>query len=233
MNAPTYPIHLHLAGRPVLVVGAGRVATRKIERLLVSGAEVAVVATEAAARVAELAHAGHLTLALRAFQPEDVHGKCLVIAATDDAALNAQIVQLGRAQGALVTRVDDAAYSDFSIPAVARASTVEVTVSTHGAAPSASRRLARELTAWLAQGPDRFAAELARVRSSLRGQAKMPGVLKRLAEGELLAACTAQDEARIAAIVAAAQSQTPARSTPPEAQQATPQPPSALREEQS
>src|SRR5690606_13356822 len=117
---------------------------------------------------------------------------------------NAQIVLAARARGALVTRVDEAADSDFSIPAVARGSAVEVTVSTHGAAPSASRRLARELSRWLTQGPDRFASEIARVRKTLRGDAKMHGVLKRLAEGELLSACAADDDARMQALIAAA-----------------------------
>jgi len=196
-SPPSYPMHVRLTGRPVLVAGAGRVATRKIERLVESGAQVHVVAPRASSIVTQLAHEGRLQLALRAVEPADARDKFLVIAATDDRAQNARLAEASRAAGALVSRADAPEDSDFTVPAIARGDNVEVTVATAGAAPSASRRLGRELARWVAQGPDRFAAELAGARRALRGHPEAAQRLRRLAEGDLFEACLRDDEPEI------------------------------------
>src|SRR5690606_7009974 len=72
MRKATYPIHLNLSGRGVLVVGAGRVATRKIERLVEAGANLLVVAAEASAPVRKLAAQAALKLVLRSVQESDL-----------------------------------------------------------------------------------------------------------------------------------------------------------------
>jgi siroheme synthase-like protein len=202
MSAHSYPIQLNLAGRPVLVAGAGRVATRKIERLVASGAHVLVVSLTASGIVQRLAAERKLELKLRAIDDEDARGRFLVIAATDDPACNARLADAARRCGALVSRVDAPEASDFILPACARGAHVEATISTHGAAPSASRRLGRELTHWIQAGPDRFAAEIARARVALRGHPEAQSRLRTLSEGALFEACQAQDEPRIQAVVA-------------------------------
>lgn len=203
MSQPSYPIQLQLQGRRVLVVGAGRVATRKIERLVECGAEVVVVALQASAPVRGLAQQGRLQLALREPREQDVDGCLLVIAATQLGTLNAEVVHWARAKGALASRVDDPSDSDFTIPALVRAPHVEATVSTYGAAPSASRRLGRELAAWAHGAPDRFAGEVARVRRALSGRADSAERLRKLNESGLYEACAEGDEARIHTLVAA------------------------------
>jgi siroheme synthase-like protein len=208
MKHVSYPIHLHLAGRRVLVAGAGRVATRKIERLVETGAQLAVVALEASPPVQRLAREGKLSLSLREVTDADAHGALLVLCATDNREVNARLAQAGRAQGALVSRVDAPEDSDFTVPALARGESVEATVSTRGAAPSASRRLGQELRAWVAHGPDRFAREMAGVRSALRGHPEADTRLRKLGGGALFEACAAGDELQIAALVHAALSST-------------------------
>jgi siroheme synthase-like protein len=204
MKHISYPIHLNLAGRRVLVAGAGRVATRKIERLVETGAELLVVAPEASAPVRELARNGKLSLLLREVADDDARGALLVLCATHDREVNARLALAGRAQGALVSRVDAPEDSDFTVPALARGESVDATVSTHGAAPSASRRLASELRAWVAGGPDRFVREVARVRNALRGHPAADERLRKLGAGPLFEACAAGDEQRIEALVEAA-----------------------------
>lgn len=203
-SPPSYPMQLHLAGRPVLVAGAGRVATRKIERLVESGARVLVVACEASGIVTRLAGEGKLALALRPVEADDARDKFLVIAATDDAQENARLARASRALGVLVSRVDAPDDSDFTVPAVTRGQSVEATVSTGGAAPSASRRLGKELARWVAQGPDRFAAVMAAARRALHGHPEAAQRLRRLAEGELFEACAAGDEFRVRSLCDAA-----------------------------
>jgi siroheme synthase-like protein len=119
MKAPSYPIQLQLATRPVLVAGAGRVATRKVERLLECGAQLTVVAREASGIVQRLAREQRLTLMLREVEAADAHGKLLVLAATDDPDANARLAEAARAAGALISRVDAPEDSDFSMIAIA------------------------------------------------------------------------------------------------------------------
>ena len=83
-----FPAFLDLAGRPVLVVGGGEVAARKVRLLREAGAEVTVVAKRIAP---ELAEDRKLTLIRRGFAAGDVLGKVLAVAATDDAEANYRI----------------------------------------------------------------------------------------------------------------------------------------------
>lgn len=197
----SYPIHLDLGGRRALVVGAGRVATRKIERLVQTAAALHVVALAASAPIRKLAEQGRLTLALRAPLEEDVRGCFLVIAATDDADTNQRVASWARAHGALISRVDAPEHSDFTVPAFVRGKHVAATVSTFGEAPSASRRLARELASWALGAPERFAGEVAAVRRALHGREDATTRLRKLNESGLFEACAAGDEARIRTLI--------------------------------
>ncbi len=67
-----YPIFLELRGRPVLVVGGGQVAERRVERLLRAGAQVQLVAPQVTDALAALAERGQLRWHARPFRPEDV-----------------------------------------------------------------------------------------------------------------------------------------------------------------
>lgn len=209
MKHRSYPICLKLTGRHVLVAGAGRVATRKIERLIEADATLHVVALEASAPVRRLAEQGRLSLSQRAVRAEDAQGALLVLCATNDSAVNEQLAAAGRAAGALISRVDAPETSDFTVPALARGESVEATVSTGGAAPSASRRLGKELEAWVQAGPDRFAREMARAREGLRGHPEALPRLRKLSNGGLFEACAAHDEATITALLGAALRDTP------------------------
>jgi len=204
MSKVTYPIHLSLRGRRVLVVGAGRVATRKVERLVEACADVHVVAPEASAPIRKLATLGKVRLEQRPVVEEDARGCLLVIAATNDASVNAAVGRWARAKDALVSRVDAPEESDFTVPAVVRGDHIEATVSTYGEAPSAARRLGRELKAWARGAPDRFAGEVAAVRRALQGRSDATERLRELNDGGLYEACIADDEPRIRALVAAA-----------------------------
>jgi len=204
MTKPRYPVHLDLEGRKVLVVGAGRVATRKILRLAEAGAALSVVALHASAPVRKLAHQARLTYAEREARHDDVTGSFMVIAATDDPAVNARVATWARRENALVSRVDAPDESDFTVPALVQGQHVEATVSTYGDAPSASRRLKRELETWVAEGPERFAREVAAVRRALHGHPAATARLRELNDSGLFEACRAGDEARIRTLVDAA-----------------------------
>lgn len=140
-----YPVMLDLAGVDCLVVGGGRVAERKVEALLGAGARVTLIAPRATERLADLARAGRIQHERRPFAKGDTTGHRLVIAATDDARLNAEVAGEGRRRGLLVNVVDCAPESNFIVPAVLRRGDLVIAVSTGGASPAQARRIRESL----------------------------------------------------------------------------------------
>lgn len=145
-----YPINLALAGQPVLVVGAGRVAGRKVRDLLAAGAQVRIVAPKLSSSVARLAR--RVTICRRPFRGTDLTGVFLVVAATADEALQLRLAKLAKRKRLLVNVVDRPELCTFQMPARLRRGRLLLTISTAGAAPVFSRflrrRLQRELAAW-------------------------------------------------------------------------------------
>ncbi|MHB1164078.1 MAG: uroporphyrinogen-III C-methyltransferase [Candidatus Nanopelagicales bacterium] len=124
----TYPLHLDLAGRRVLVVGAGTVASRRVDGLLAAGADVVVVAPVATARIAALADDGSIAWRQRPFALSDVVGAWLAVAATDDRAVNARVAEEASRRRIWSVRADDAQASAARTPAVATVDGVTVSV---------------------------------------------------------------------------------------------------------
>ncbi len=160
-----YPIMLDLTGVPVLVVGGGRVALRKIEGLLKAHAQVTVVAPSVAAAIHDLP----VRVVVRDYERGDVLGARLVITATDDATVNATVASDATRQGIWVNSADDPANCTFTLPAVARDGAVTVAVATGGASPALASHLRGELEGWLSEiGAAQAAVTLAEQRSELQ-----------------------------------------------------------------
>ena len=142
------PIFLRMQNRPAVVVGGGAVAARKAELLLKCGAHVRLVAPALGASARELLRqhgdAAQLSHLEAAFAAAHLKGATLVIAATDSDLVNGQVAQAARAGGIPVNVADDAAHSDFILPAIVDRAPVIVAVSSSGATPVLARRL-REL----------------------------------------------------------------------------------------
>ncbi len=143
---PDYPVSLTLEGEPVLVVGGGRVAARKVEGLVACGAAVRVVAP---AIDAAIRGQPGVTCEERPYQEGDVAGQRLVFTATDDPAVNRAVRADADRHGIWVNSADDPANCTFTLPSVARRGPITVAVSTGGRSPG--------LAAWLRR---RYAAEL-------------------------------------------------------------------------
>lgn len=155
-----YPIVVRLADRPVLVVGGGRVALRKVQGLLAAGAAVAVVAPTV---LDELAALDGVRVHRRAYERDDVAGHVLVIAATDEPAVQQQVFDDGERLGVLVNAADDPDRCSFILPAVVRRGPVIVAVSTQGRSPALAGHL-RDLLAAALPGDLDAIVETARRR---------------------------------------------------------------------
>ena len=163
---PTYPVNLLVSGRPVLVVGGGRVAAHKVAGLRRAGAHVTVVAPRIEPALA--GDAG-LTCHRRPYSRGEVAGYRLAIACTDDPTVNAAVAADGEAAGVWVNSADDPANCHFFLPAVAHRPPIQLAVSTGGASPALASWLRRRLEAEIdAHRLTDLAALLAEVRAELR-----------------------------------------------------------------
>jgi glutamyl-tRNA reductase len=126
-------INLFTAGRPCLVVGGGKVATRKIQLLLAADAQVAVVSPEVCEELGALIEQGRVTHTVRRFEEGDVEGATLVYAATNSRGINRQVLEASRARGVLCCCVDgNWSESDFTTPASVRHNNLLLSVSSGG-----------------------------------------------------------------------------------------------------
>ena len=136
-----YPLVLEGSRLIALVVGGGRVALRKTTALLESGARVHVVAPRIDAGIEALqAQNGSLRITREPYDPGQLGDALLVIAATSDPRLNAQIAEDARIRGRLVNVVDAPELGNCSTPALHRAGDLVVAVSA-GGVPNAAARI--------------------------------------------------------------------------------------------
>ena len=98
---PYFPLFVDLSGRKVVVIGAGRVAARRVARLADFGPDIVIVAPKADSAIAEMAASGRVQWLQKPCSAEDLDGAALALIATDDAELNAQLAEQCRARGTL------------------------------------------------------------------------------------------------------------------------------------
>jgi len=126
-------INLFLSGRPCLVVGAGKVAWRKIQLLLDAGAKVAVVSPEVSPEVAELIEERLITHARRPFEDHDVENAAIVYAATNSRGVNHKVLECCREKNILCSCVDgNWSQGDFTTPATTCHNQLTLSVSSGG-----------------------------------------------------------------------------------------------------
>ena len=149
-KSPYYPIFIALEQRLCLVVGGGVVAWRKIKGLLDCGARLTVVAPILVPKIEQAVSEGLITVKRRNFNENDLEKVFLVYAATDDAAVNAEILNLSVERGILAAAVDkNWADGDFITPARFTHAGVTVAVSSDGESCSRSRDVKNELQTFL------------------------------------------------------------------------------------
>jgi siroheme synthase-like protein len=161
----SYPVNLDLAGRPVLVVGAGPVAARKVAGLLRARATVTVVAPEA---VTEIADDPDVRWFERPYQRGEVASYRLAITATNDPEVNALVAADAETAGVFVNSADDPQNCSFTLPAVARHGDLQVAISTNGRSPGLARWLRRRYERELSGGYDQLLELLSETRAEAR-----------------------------------------------------------------
>ncbi|MEG0008679.1 MAG: siroheme synthase CysG [Aeromonas sp.] len=145
------PIFCRLDNKPVLLVGGGEVAERKARLLLDAGAHLTVVAPQLDPELATLASNGTIDWLTAEFEPKQLVGKWLVVAATDRREVNALVYQSSNQAGIFANVVDDPKRSSFIMPSIIDRSPLMVAISSGGKAPVLARLLREKLEALLPQ----------------------------------------------------------------------------------
>lgn len=142
---PCFPMFIDLSAKRVVVVGAGKIAARRAAVLAQFTPHITVVAPEVHSDIEALAAAGKLRLVRRAYEMTDISGADIVLAATDDAELNATICDDCRLRGIPVNVSSDRALCDFFFPGIVREGNVVVGVTASGEDHARAKRVTGQI----------------------------------------------------------------------------------------
>lgn len=163
-----FPVFADLRDRPVLVVGGGSVALRKTMALREAGALVTVGALRHRPELQQLEREGVIVCKLGEFTPEWLNGMWLVIAATNDRRLNADVAEAAQTRHIWCNVVDDPGLSSFQVPSIINREPLVIAVSSSGAAPMLARRVRERIEALFDHSLGELAKFAGRYREAIR-----------------------------------------------------------------
>jgi precorrin-2 dehydrogenase / sirohydrochlorin ferrochelatase len=197
----TYPIFAIIEDKPCLVVGGGAVGERKVQDLLASGAQVTVVSRALTPKLQALVSQGKVVYLTADFTESQVDGMALVMAATDDPAVNAQVSAAARARGIWVNVADEPEHCTFIVPAQVRRGDLTLAISTGGASPALARLVREELQQYFGPEYGPYLDLLQRVRTRVlaerRANPDNAALFHRLVRSPLKEAVAQGDRARV------------------------------------
>ena len=169
LDTPFYVACLKLEGRKCLVVGGGDVGLEKVEGLLACNGEVTLVAPEAIEPLRALADEGSIRWERREYEPGDLEGTFMVIAATSDTDVNIGVYEDAERRAMLVNVVDVPPLCNFILPAIVRTGPLAIAISTAGASPALAKRIRDQIADEYGEPYARLAIMLNDVRGWAKG----------------------------------------------------------------
>lgn len=166
-----FPFYMEIADAPCLIVGGGRVALRKIEKLLPFGAKITVVSPEFCQEIAEMEGIRRIC---RRFCPTDLEGMRFAIGAADAEAVHRELADGCRERNIPVNIVDDPQKCSFLFPALVKRGSLTVGISTGGASPLAAQYIRREIEGVIPAQFDRLIDFLAEQRAEIKKKEPSP-----------------------------------------------------------
>jgi len=195
-----YPLILvGLDAARCVVVGGGTVAARKVAGLRQAGAKPIVISPTLCPELESQAAQGEVEVIRRPYRRGDLTGAWLVIAATDDLAVNEAVFGEAQTVGCLVNVVDDPARCSFFVPAVVRRGALTIAVSTGGKSPALARRIRQQLESLFDPAYEMLLDLLSRLRPTVQATVSDPGrraaFWERLLDSDALHRLRSGDEA--------------------------------------
>ncbi|MCL1139860.1 precorrin-2 dehydrogenase/sirohydrochlorin ferrochelatase family protein [Shewanella pneumatophori] len=146
-----FPLFVDTQSFKVLVVGAGDVASRKLDLLSRTQAHIKVIALDVCQDTQAYVQSGRITLEQRSIKQSDIKDCDLLYLCTADTALNEQLAVLAQEQGIWANVVDNPNFCRFITPSIVDRGRLQIAISTAGAAPVYARELRARLESWLPQ----------------------------------------------------------------------------------
>ncbi len=184
-----FPFYIDIKDKKILVIGGGKVALRKVEKLLPFEPEITVIAPFICDEIKKL----DVTIIERKFIDSDLDNIFCAISATDDEVVNGHIFKLCSEKNILVNTVDDKDKCGFIFPALVNKNGITAGITSSGKSPVYAKYI-REKLEELLDGDNADITETLfkyrkRIKSEIRNEADRKIVFERL-----LALCLSRDE---------------------------------------
>ncbi|MFZ3332308.1 MAG: bifunctional precorrin-2 dehydrogenase/sirohydrochlorin ferrochelatase [Candidatus Acidiferrales bacterium] len=175
-----FPMFVKLRDRLCIVVGGGQVAEAKIPGLIAAEAKIRIIAPDVTDSLAARAREGQIEWLRKTFEPADLAGAYLVVAAASAIEVNHEVFREAEARGILCNAVDDPDYCHFYYPSVVRRGALQIAISTEGLSPALAQRLRRELEAQFGAEYEPWVNWLGAARKFLRAKNDDPEETRQL-----------------------------------------------------
>lgn len=169
-----FPIFLKLKDQKCLVVGAGEIASRKIELLARSGAIITVIAPEVCNSVKHMAAEYKLDIRKKEFSEKDLNGSRLVVSATNRTAVNSRVADAANKHQIPVNVVDNPELCTFIFPAIIDRSPIIAAISSSGASPVLARLLRAKMESLIPSAFGKLARLAEKFRPAVKQQISNP-----------------------------------------------------------
>lgn len=140
-----YPIFMNIEAQPVLVVGGGAVALRKVQTLLAHGAIVRIVSPHMIQELQEMVNGKTCQWSVKEYTSEDIQEAILVFSCTEKEEVNEQVACDSKINRRLVNVIDDSSKCSFIVPSTMERGDLQIAVSTGGSSPIVARQVRAEL----------------------------------------------------------------------------------------
>ena len=177
-----YPIYLEVAGKRVVIIGAGSVASRKAKSLCKAGAKVTIVAKQIQPEFLQRCKGLDLNIVENEYSKEYLHGAVIVIAATNDNELNSRIYTDCNDLNILCNVVDVPEYCDFYVPALIQQGPLQIAIGTDGNSPAYAGKIRRQLQTMFGPEHGKFITEMGAVRKRVIAEIADADIRKRIFE---------------------------------------------------
>lgn len=151
-NKALFPMFVDLSEKKAVVIGAGKIAARRVETLLDFAGEILVIAPKAEPAILQMAEEGRITYEKRPYDREDLYDADLVLAVTDDHLLNDEIYSACKCLGIMVNVASNQNKCDFHFPGVVKTDQVVIGINAGGRDHKAAKEMRQKLQQYLENG---------------------------------------------------------------------------------
>ena len=146
-----FPLFVDLTKKSIIVIGAGKIAARRVKSLLPFVGDMKVIAPEVSSEITEMAASseGALVIEQRPFEPSDLDGADVVLAVTNDKELNTRIGALCKEKKILVNVSHEKELCDFYFPGVVQKDNVVIGITASGKDHSEARKVTEQIRAMM------------------------------------------------------------------------------------